>query len=119
MTQRNVYGEKLIECNQIKVTGWTRNGMCETHGDDYGTHIVCALMTSAFLNFTYQMGNDLITPTRSFKGLVPGDTWCICAMRWIEAYKASPKFAPPIIGEATHSKFLDYVDKRIVEQYLI
>jgi len=119
MTHRNVYGEKLKYCNRRKITGYNRNGRCEVLDDDKGTHIVCCVMTNDFLKFTLSRGNDLITPRGNFLGLIEGDTWCICALRWVEAYKASPKYAPPIIGQSTHENFLYYVPEKIVEMYLI
>jgi len=117
MIHKNVYGTPLKYCNKDKITGYNRNGKCETLDEDKGTHIVCSIMTNEFLYFTYSKGNDLITPRRNFPGLIEGDNWCICALRWIEAYKAG--YAPPIIGQATHEKFLDYVPKKIIEKYLV
>jgi uncharacterized protein (DUF2237 family) len=120
MIHKNIYGRELKYCtpvNSTKITGYNRNGKCELLDNDEGTHIVCAIMTDEFLNFTLSRGNDLITPRGSFKGLVKGDNWCICALRWIEAYKAG--YAPPIIGESTHEKFLNYVPKEILEKYII
>ncbi len=132
MTHKNIYGDELkycsrsrlessvsVENSRSKITGYNRNGKCEVLYNDEGTHIVCAVMTDEFLQFTLSRGNDLITPRGSFPGLVKGDNWCVCALRWLEAYKANPKYAPPIIGEATHIKFLNYVPKNIVEKYLI
>jgi len=119
MKHKNIYGRELKYCNLQKVTGYNRNGKCELLDNDEGTHIVCAVMTDEFLQFTLSQGNDLITPRRGFPGLVKGDNWCVCALRWLEAYKANPKYAPPIIGEATHEKFLNYVPKDIVEKFLI
>ena len=116
MVHRNIHGTPLNYCNRNKITGYNRNGRCETFEDDTGTHIVCAVMTKRFLQFTLSRGNDLITPRRNFPGLVEGDVWCICALRWIEAYKADS--APPIIGDSTHEHFLDYVPKKIIEKYL-
>ena len=132
MTHKNIYGGELKYCsrspnessvsygnNLNKITGYNRTGKCELLDNDEGTHIVCAVVTDEFLQFTLSRGNDLITPRGSFPGLVKGDNWCLCALRWLEAYKANPKYAPPIIGEATHEKFLNYVPKNIVEKYLI
>ena len=117
MIHKNVYGRPLKYCNKDKITGYNRNGSCETFEDDEGTHIVCAVMTKDFLYFTYSRGNNLITPRRNFPGLAEGDNWCICALRWIEAYKAG--YAPPIIGEATHEKFLSYVSKDVIMKHLV
>ena len=117
MIHKNVYGRPLKYCNKDKITGYNRNGRCETFEDDMGTHIVCAVMTKRFLQFTLSRGNDLITPRRNFPGLIEGDVWCICALRWIEAYKAG--YAPPIIGESTHENFLSYVSKDVIMKYLV
>jgi uncharacterized protein (DUF2237 family) len=116
---KNIYGRDLQYCNLQKVTGYNRNGKCELLDNDEGTHIVCAVVTDEFLNYTLSKGNDLITPRGGFPGLVAGDNWCLCALRWLQAYKANPKYAPPIIGECTHEKFLNYVPKDIVEKYVI
>lgn len=105
----NVFGEKLINCSTEPLTGFYRNGCCETGPDDLGTHTVCAVMTREFLEFSLGRGNDLITPRPeyAFPGLVPGDKWCLCASRWVEAYKAG--VAPKLVLEASHEKMLDYV----------
>lgn len=106
---KNVFGEDLILCSEAPLTGYYRNGCCETGPEDLGTHTVCAVMTEEFLRFSIMRGNDLITPRPewSFPGLVPGDRWCLCASRWIEAYQAG--FAPFVILEATHEKTLDWI----------
>lgn len=119
MIHKNVYGKPLKYCNKNKITGYNRNGSCQTDEDDKGTHIVCAVMTKEFLNFTLSRGNDLITPRRNFPGLIPGDTWCLCASRWVEAYRANPNYAPPIIGESTHEHFLKYIPNKILNMYLL
>jgi uncharacterized protein len=105
----NVFGEKLLSCSTEPLTGFYRNGCCETGPDDLGTHTVCAVMTREFLEFSLGRGNDLITPRPeyAFPGLVPGDRWCLCASRWVEAYKAG--VAPKLVLEASHEKTLDYV----------
>lgn len=105
----NVFGETLIPCSTDPMTGYYRNGCCETGPDDFGTHTVCALMTREFLEFSFSRGNDLSTPRPeyAFPGLMPGDKWCLCASRWVEAYKAG--VAPKIVLEASHEKTLDYV----------
>ena len=112
----NVYGKSLKVCNNIKVTGFNRNGYCTNLDFDPGTHIVCAIMTDYFLEFTKSKGNDLITPTKNFQGLKSGDTWCICIKRWLEAYYA--RKAPPIIGDATDIKILEYVPAIILQNYV-
>jgi uncharacterized protein len=113
----NVFGEKLISCSTEPLTGFYRNGCCETGPDDLGTHTVCAVMTKEFLEFSLGRGNDLITlrPEYAFPGLVPGDKWCLCASRWVEAYKAG--VAPKLVLEASHEKTLDYVPLEELVKY--
>jgi uncharacterized protein (DUF2237 family) len=113
----NVYGETLMSCNKIKITGYQRDGFCTNLDFDAGTHIVCAVVTDSFLQFTKTKGNDLITPGINFSGLKTGDTWCLCVTRWIEAYKNGK--APSIIGRATDISVLKYVPVNIIKQYLI
>ena len=114
----NIFGRKLKMCNcSRKVTGYNRTGYCMNFADDLGTHIVCAKVTKKFLDFTYSKGNDLITPRGSFPGLVPGNCWCICVLRWIEAYKAGA--APPIYLESTDSSVLKYVTFDILKDYAL
>ncbi|RPA67916.1 DUF2237 domain-containing protein [Cyclobacteriaceae bacterium YHN15] len=105
----NVFGEKLLTCGTEPLTGFYRNGCCETGPDDLGTHTVCAVMTKEFLEFSLLRGNDLTTPRPeyAFPGLIPGDKWCLCASRWVEAYNAG--VAPKIVLEASHEKTLEYV----------
>lgn len=106
---KNVFGEPLIPCSFQPLTGFFRNGCCETGSQDLGTHTVCAVMTQEFLEFTKGSGNDLITPRPEydFPGLNPGDRWCLCVLRWKEAFRAG--FAPPVLLEATHEKSLEFV----------
>ena len=105
----NVLGGPLAECSRDPLTGFYRDGCCETGPDDVGTHVVCAVMTAEFLDFTKSRGNDLSTPRPSFRfaGLSPGDRWCLCVGRWKEALDAG--VAPPVVLEATHRKALDTV----------
>ena len=105
----NVLGEPLQECGRDPLTGFYRDGCCETGPDDVGTHVVCAVMTAEFLAFTKGRGNDLSTPRPSlrFPGLAPGDRWCLCVSRWKEALDAGA--APPVVLEATHRRALDVV----------
>ena len=114
---KNVLGGELKLCSSTPLTGWNRKGFCYTDLADKGTHIVCAKMTSKFLNFTYSRGNDLITPTRHFSGLKPGDKWCLCINRWIEAYEAG--VAPQIDLEATHEKAREIIPLNILIKYRI
>lgn len=106
---KNVLGTKLQLCSSYPRTGFYRDGRCETGPDDRGRHTVCAVVTEAFLEFTLQRGNDLITPRPdyNFPGLNPGDRWCLCALRWKEALEAG--VAPPVVLEATHAASLEYV----------
>lgn len=99
------------------MTGFYRDGKCRTGPGDTGSHVVCAIMTSEFLEFTRSRGNDLSTPMPyfNFPGLNPGDRWCLCASRWKEAYKAG--VAPPVILEATHEKVLDFVPFEALLEY--
>lgn len=101
------------------MTGFYRNGCCETGPDDRGTHTVCASVTQDFLEFTAQQGNDLSTPRPAFgfQGLKPGDRWCLCATRWREAYEAG--HAPNVVLEATEEKTLNYIPMEVLSQYAI
>lgn len=105
----NIYGEKLVPCSLKPMTGYYRNGCCESGNDDTFVHSVCVIVTAEFLEFSKYVGNDLVTPHPewNFPGLIPGDRWCLCASRWVEAWRAGK--APFIIPEATHEKTLDYI----------
>lgn len=109
MPEKNVLGQLLTPCSHDPKTGFYRTGVCSTGPDDHGTHVVCATMTKAFLDFTVSRGNDLVTPRPAFRfpGLKPGDRWCLCANRWREALKAG--VAPPVRLECTHEKALEFV----------
>ena len=106
---KNVLGTLLQTCSVNPLTGFTRNGCCETGLDDSGSHTVCAQVTDEFLAFSKSRGNDLSTPKLEygFEGLIAGDRWCLCASRWLEAAEAG--FAPPVILEASHEKCLEIV----------
>jgi len=113
---RNVMGTVLQSCSTDPMTGFYRDGSCNTGPEDRGTHTVCAVMTDAFLSFTRSRGNDLSTPRPeyNFPGLEAGDRWCLCASRWKEA--ADADVAPPVVLEATHEKTLEIVAKdRLVD----
>jgi uncharacterized protein len=103
---RNVLGQPLTACSFDPLTGYFRDGCCKTDETDHGTHVVCAVMTDAFLQFSLQRGNDLVTPRPQwqFPGLRQGDAWCLCALRWQEAFEAG--VAPPVKLESTHAKAL-------------
>jgi len=113
----NILGTPLVPCCATgKVTGYYRDGNCITGPTDTGTHIVCAIMDDEFLQFTKSKGNDLITPIGGmFPGLVAGDKWCLCILRWLEAYKAGK--APKIIAESTNNLALKYTTKDILMNY--
>ncbi len=110
MNDLNVFGEKLQTCSESPLTGYFRTGCCETDDEDSGTHTVCAIMTDEFLQFSRSKGNDLITPIPAygFPGLKAGDRWCLCVLRWKEAFLAG--VAPQIVLEATNEKTLQFVD---------
>lgn len=103
---RNVLGGPLLPCSVAPLTGWFRDGCCNTDSRDVGLHVVCCEMTEAFLAFSLRAGNDLSTPRPEygFPGLTPGDRWCVCAARWEEARSAG--VAPPVLLEATHEAAL-------------
>jgi uncharacterized protein (DUF2237 family) len=105
---RNVLGGRLQSCSSNPLTGFYRNGCCNTGPDDFGSHTVCAVMTAAFLRFSAGQGNDLSTPRPEFgfPGLQPGDRWCLCAPRWQEALLAGA--APLVTLEATEESALSY-----------
>ncbi|HMM87313.1 DUF2237 domain-containing protein [Azohydromonas sp.] len=114
---RNVLGTSLVACSYDPLTGWRRDGCCHTDDDDHGSHVICARMTAAFLNFQFERGNDLITPRPAmrFRGLKPGDRWCVCALRWREALRAG--CAPPVVLEATHERALQVVTLEQLQQH--
>ena len=108
-TPINVLGERLETCSNTPLTGFFRDGCCNTSDQDAGRHTVCAVMTRAFLDFSRGRGNDLATPNPAvgFPGLKAGDRWCLCAARWQEARRAG--CAPPVILAATHEGTLEIV----------
>ena len=105
----NVLGTALVPCSYDPLAGYFRDGCCNTDAEDSGTHVICARMTQAFLDYSLQQGNDLMTarPEHRFAGLKPDDRWCLCALRWKEALKAG--VAPPVILARTHARALDFV----------
>jgi uncharacterized protein (DUF2237 family) len=108
-TALNVLGQTLMACSYAPLTGYFRDGCCNTREDDTGSHVVCARMTTEFLEFSLSRGNDLITPRPEYRfpGLKAGDRWCLCALRWKQALDAG--LAPPVFLEATHIRALDFV----------
>lgn len=109
MTANNILGEPLQPCSHSPLTGYYRDGYCNTADEDHGTHVVCAVVTQKFLDYTKSQGNDLTTVNMRYRfpGLKPGDKWCLCALRWKEAYDAGA--APGINPSSTHSKALEYI----------
>ena len=116
---RNVLGGVLRACSTDPETGFYRNGHCQTGPRDAGNHVVCAEMTEAFLEFTKQRGNDLITPRpeMNFPGLEPGDRWCVCAARWQEAVAAG--VAPPVVLSATNEAALKVLDLETLKTHAL
>jgi len=119
MTAKNILGGALQLCCTNPITGYFRDGYCNTNQSDVGTHVVCAIVTDDFLQYSLSRGNDLITPRPEyqFPGLKAGDGWCLCVMRWLEAHDAG--CAPPIKAESTHEKALDYVSIHILQDYFL
>lgn len=116
---KNVLGTELQPCCMAPLTGFYRDGYCRTGGTDYGAHIVCAVMTAEFLEFSRRRGNDLSTPHPDFDfpGLQPGDRWCLCVSRWQEALEAN--CAPQIILEATHMSTIEFVALADLKQHAV
>ena len=117
MPDKNVLGGDLLACSYAPLTGFVRDGCCRTGADDLGTHVVCARVTAEFLQFSLERGNDLMTPRPEYRfaGLKPGDRWCLCALRWVEALEAG--VAPPVVLEATHDRVLDVVDLPLLRKH--
>lgn len=114
---KNVLGTELQVCSTDPMTGFYRDGCCNTGGQDVGLHVVCAEMTAEFLEFSRDRGNDLITavPMYDFPGLTPGDRWCLCAARWKEAYDAGK--APKVNLAATHISVLEYANLEELQEH--
>ncbi|MGD8710160.1 MAG: DUF2237 domain-containing protein [Ectothiorhodospiraceae bacterium] len=115
----NVLGEPLEVCCLSPMTGFYRDGACNTGPEDTGIHTVCAQVTEEFLEFSKSRGNDLTqpVPAMGFPGLEPGDRWCLCTARWIEAYRAG--VAPRVVLRATHEETLAMVDLATLKEYAI
>lgn len=118
-TASNVLGTPLGICCTAPMTGFYRDGCCNTGAGDMGAHVVCAEMTADFLAYTQAQGNDLSTPVPAFQfpGLKPGDRWCLCASRWKEALDAG--VAPPVHLEATHASALEYVSLAELQRHAL
>jgi len=116
---RNVLGEPLEDCSLKPMTGFFRDGCCNTSAEDVGSHTVCAVMTAAFLEFSKSRGNDLSTPIPQFgfPGLKPGERWCLCAPRWQEAFAAGQ--APRVVLRATHEGALDHCSLADLKRFAV
>lgn len=119
MKVKNVLGQPLQPCSLEPLTGFYRDGCCHTGPEDYGRHTVCSVVTSEFLEFSRQVGNDLSTPRPEFRfpGLRPGDRWCVCAARWKEAWQAG--CAPQVVLEATHEATLQIIPRSVLEEHAV
>ena len=106
---KNIFGDPILECSKSPLTGYFRNGCCDTDESDVGMHTVCVVATQEFLNFSKEVGNDLSTPIPqwNFEGVKAGDRWCLCALRWKEAFENG--VAPMVVLEATNEKTLDII----------
>ena len=115
----NIFGDEIEACCYDPMTGYFRDGFCNTDEHDYGSHVVCAVMTDDFLEFSKSKGNDLSTPRPEFNfpGLKEGDRWCLCALRWKEAYEHG--FAPKVHLKRTNKKALTIIDIDLLKDYAI
>ena len=113
----NVFDEPLVACGTDPMTGFFRDGCCNTSADDLGSHTVCVEVTRKFLEYSRFRGNDLSTPVPEFgfPGLNPGDTWCLCAARWLEAYEHD--MAPKVFLTRTHKKALEIVPLEKLKEF--
>ncbi|CAM3630897.1 DUF2237 domain-containing protein [Kibdelosporangium persicum] len=116
---RNVLGGALEECGTDPVTGFYRDGCCNTGPQDAGNHTVCAVMTGEFLQHQREIGNDLASarPHLGFPGLRPGDRWCVCASRWLQSYEAG--VAAPVVLAATHARALEVVPLEALREHAV
>jgi hypothetical protein len=115
--ERNVFNEPLVPCSFQPRTGFFRDGCCRSASEDAGLHLVCAVMSEEFLAFSKARGNDLSTPRPewNFPGLVPGDQWCLCALRWREAMLAG--YAPKVVLESSSLRVLEFLDLDTLKRY--
>lgn len=116
---KNVLGTELEDCSRDPMTGFFRDGCCNTGPEDVGLHTLCAEMTDEFLAFSKSRGNDLSTPNPmfQFQGLKAGDRWCLCVLRWKEAFEAG--MAPRVNLQATHMSVLEFVDLEHLQEYAV
>jgi uncharacterized protein (DUF2237 family) len=119
MTERNVLGEDLEPCGMDPVTGFYRDGCCNTGPEDLGSHTICAVMTAEFLAHQRSIGNDLSTPMpqHGFAGLVPGDRWCVTAANWLRAHLDGT--AAPVVLASTNERALDIVPLAVLEEHAV
>ena len=116
---KNVFGQEIETCSTSPMTGFYRDGCCNTGPEDLGMHVVCVEVSEEFLEFSKAKGNDLSTPNPDFEfpGLKPGDRWCLCALRWKEAMESG--MAPPVILTSTHETVLEVVSLEDLKKYAI
>lgn len=119
MAERNVLGGDLEVCGLDPVTGWFRDGCCNTSPEDLGSHTVCAVVTADFLEHQRSIGNDLVTPMPQFRfpGLVPGDRWCVTARNWLRAHRDG--VAAPVVLAATHERALDIIPLEVLQEHAV
>jgi len=119
MSEKNVLGGELRACSYAPLTGYFRDGCCATHGEAGVAHLVCVQVSAEFLQFSSAKGNDLVTPRPEmrFRGLQPGERWCLHVLRWVEAWEAGR--APRVILEATHENVLGYVPLSALKRYAL
>ena len=117
--EKNVLGGELLACGFAPLTGYFRDGSCATHGADGVAHLVCVRVTEEFLQFSVERGNDLVTPIPAmrFRGLKPGDRWCLHVLRFVEAWKAGR--APQVVLQSTHENALEYVPLAALKQHAL
>ena len=118
-TAKNVLGTALKSCSTKPLTGFYRNGCCDTGPDDHGLHLVCTQVTAEFLAHQRHVGNDLSTPMPhyGFAGLKPGDRWCLCVTRWKQSFEAG--IFAPVVLEATHMSTLEFVDLEDLQKHAV
>jgi len=119
MTARNVLGAELESCGTDPLTGWYRDGCCNTGPEDRGSHTVCAVVTDEFLAHQRTIGNDLTTPMPqyNFPGLVPGDRWCVTAINWLRAHHDG--MAAPVVLASTHDRALEVIPLSVLQEHAV
>ena len=119
MSEKNVLGGELQTCGLDPLTGWFRDGTCETSPEDLGSHTICAVVTAEFLDHQKEIGNDLMTPMPMYRfpGLQPGDRWCVTARNWLRAHRDGA--AAPVVLAATHELAAQIVPLEILQQYAV